>query len=314
LLIFSNLGLQGLLLNLNQLKIFYLAAKYGNLSAAAQDLCITQPAVTRGIQRLQKYYEIKFFRRLGRKLELTYSGKGLYEIAEKIFELEGTAEDYIRDFQHHKRGHLRIDASETFGTHYLPFIVERFSRLNSQLQITINTLTNKEVVQRTVERANDLGFISFPIEHRKLVLQTILEEDLVIIVPPDHDFAKKDRLKPTDLEGQSIIMHEKGSVHQKIIDGLIRKNNISLSKYIEFSNNVAIKRAVEAGIGIALISRKVAGEEIESGKLKAVSLSDASAKRQFYLIHRNDKIISEPVKRLMDTVFLWAEEHSKASS
>jgi len=300
-------------LNLNQLKIFYLAAKHGNLSVAAEDLCITQPAVTRGIQRLQEYYEIKFFKRLGRKLELTYSGKGLYEIAEKIFELEGIAEDYIRDFQHHKRGYLRIDASETFGTHYLPFIIDCFSRLNPRLKITINTLTNKEVVQRTVVRANDLGFISFSVEHRKLVLQTILEEDLVIIVPPDHDFVKKDRLKPKDLEGQSVIMHEKGSVHQKIIDDLIRKKNITLSKYIEFSNNVAVKRAVEAGTGIALISRKVAGEEIKSGRLHAVPLADAYAKRQFYLIYRNDKIISEPVQRLIDTVYHWAEEYSKAS-
>ncbi len=301
-------------MNLNQLKIFYLAAKHGNLSAAAEDLYITQPAVTRGIQRLQEYYEIKFFKRLGRKLELTYSGKGLYEIAEKIFELEGIAEDYIQDFQHHKRGYLRIDASETFGTHYLPFIIDCFNRLNPRLKITINTLPNKEVVQRTVVRSNDLGFISFPVEHRKLVLQTILEEDLVIIVPPDHDFVMKDRLKPKDLEGQSVIMHEKGSVHQKIIDDLIRKKNITLSKYIEFSNNVAVKRAVEAGTGIALISRKVAGEEIKSGRLHAVPLADASAKRQFYLIYRNDKIISEPVQRLIDTVHHWAEEHSKASS
>ncbi len=301
-------------MNLNQLKIFYLAAKYGNLSAAAEDLYITQPAVTRGIQRLQKYYEIKFFKRLGRKLELTYSGKGLYEIAEKIFELEGTAENYIRDFQNHKRGYLLIDASETFGTHYLPFIIDWFSRLNPRLQITINTLTNKEVVQRTLERANDLGFISFHVEHRKLVLQTILEEDLVIIVSPDHDFAKKDRLKPTDLEGQSVIMHEKGSVHQKIIDDLIRKNNISLSKHIEFSNNVAIKRAVETGTGIALISRKAVGEEIKSGRLNAVPLADASAKRKFYMIYRSDKIISEPVKRLMETVYHWAEEYSEAST
>jgi DNA-binding transcriptional LysR family regulator len=314
LLIFPNLGLQGSVLNLNQLKIFYLAAKHGNLTAAAKDLYITQPAVTRGIQRLQEYYEIKFFKRLGRKLELTYSGKGLYEIAEKIFELEGIAEDYIRDFQNHKRGYLRIDASETFGTHYLPFIIDCFSRLNPRLQITINTLANKEVVQRTVERANDLGFISFPVEHPKLVLQTILEEDLVIIVPPDHDFAKKDHLKPTDLEGQSVIMHEKGSVFHKIIDDLIRENNISLSKYIEFSNNVAVKQAVEAGTGIALISRKAAGEEIKSGKLNAIPLDDESARRQFYLIYRSDKIISEPVQRLMETVYHWAEEYSKISS
>ena len=140
-----------------------------------------------------------------------------------------------------------------------------------------------------------------------------MEEDLVIIVPPDHEFAKKTRLKPRDLEGQSIIMHEKGSVHQEIIDELIRKYNISLSKYIEFSNNEAVKRAVEAGAGIALISRKVASEEIESGKLKAVSLCDDSAKRSFYMICRNDKIISKPVQCMMDTVNGWAEEHSIAS-
>ena len=295
-------------MNLNQLKIFFLAAKHGNLSVAAEDLCITQPAVTRGIQRFQNHYEIKFFKRLGRKLELTYAGKGLYEIAEKIFELESVAEDYILDFQHNKRGHLRIDASETFATYYLPFIVDRFYRLNPQLHITVNTLTNEEVAQRTIERANDLGFISYPIEHRRLILQKILEEDLVIIVPPDHGFAKKNRLKPTELKGQSIIMHEKGSVHQKIIDGLIRKYDISLSKYIEFSNNEAVKRAVEAGTGIALISRKVASEEIESGKINAVSLSDASAKRQFYMIYRNDKIIQGPVQRMMDTVSSWAKE------
>lgn len=300
-------------MNLNQLKIFYLAAKCRNLTSAAEKLYITQPAVTRGIQRLQNFYGIKLFKKLGRKLELTYSGKGLYEIAERIFELEGMAEDYIQDFQLHKRGHLRIDTSETFGTHYLPFIINRFSRLNPKLQITVKAMTNKGVAQRTIERANDVGFISFPIVHRKLTLQTIIEEDLVIIVPHDHDFSNKCQLNPKELEGQSVIMHEKGSVHQKIIDGLVKKYKISLSKHIEFSNNEAVKRAVEAGIGIALISRKVARDEIESGKLNAVSLSDESAKRQFYLVYRNDKIISEPIQRLIDTVYLWSEEYNKAS-
>lgn len=300
-------------MNLNQLKIFYMAAKHGNLRIAAGELCISQPAVTRGIQRFQNHYEVKFFKRLGRGMKLTYSGKGLYEIAEKIFELEGIAEDYVLECQDQKRCHLRIDASETFSTYYLPFIVNRFNRLNPKVLITVKTLSNKGVVQRTAERANDLGFVSYPIENHKLILHTVLEEDLVIIVPPNHHLAKKNRLKPKDLEGQSIIMHEKGSVHQKIIDQLIQKYDISLSKYIEFSNNEAVKRAVEAGAGIALISRKAASEEIKSRKLEALSLCDASAKRKFFMIHRNDKKISKPVQCMMDTVNLWAEEHSIAS-
>ena len=287
-----------------------MAAKRRNLRVAAEDLCISQPAVTRGIQRFQNYYEIKLFKRLGRRLELTYPGKGLYEIAEKIFELEGVAEDYVLDFQCHKRGHLRIDTSETFGTYCLPFIINKFCQVNPKLLITVNSLSNNEVVKRTIERENDLGFVSFPIEHHQLILETILEEDLVIIVPPDHQFAKEDFLKPKDLEGQSIIMHEKGSVHQKIIDELIQKYDISLLTYIEFSNSEAVKRAVEAGAGIALISRRVANEEIASGKLKAVTLCDPSAKRKFYMIHRNGKAVSEVVRCMMDTVYLWAEENS----
>ena len=90
-------------MNLNQLKIFYLTAKRGNLSAAAADLNITQPAVTKGIQRIQEYYEVRFVNRFGKKLALTDAGQVLYEVAEKVFELESLAEDSIRDFQQQKK-------------------------------------------------------------------------------------------------------------------------------------------------------------------------------------------------------------------
>ncbi|UCF95263.1 MAG: LysR family transcriptional regulator, partial [Desulfobacterales bacterium] len=110
-------------MNLNQLKIFYFAAKYGNLSAAAEHLYITQPAVTKGIQRLQEHYEIKFVNHIGKKLVLTDAGEVLYGIAEKIFEMESQAEESIRDFQQRKRGHIRILSSESFGDYYLPRII-----------------------------------------------------------------------------------------------------------------------------------------------------------------------------------------------
>ena len=85
-------------MNLNQLKIFYLAAKKRNLSVAAAELFISQPAVTKGLQRLQEYYDLKFVDHIGKKLVLTDAGEVLYEIAEKIFELESKAEESIRDF------------------------------------------------------------------------------------------------------------------------------------------------------------------------------------------------------------------------
>lgn len=297
-------------MNLNQLKLFYAAAKHGNLRVAADELFISQPAVTRGIQRLQKHYGIKFFKRFGRKLELTYAGAGLYKIAEKIFDIEAIAEAYLQDFHESNRGRLRIDASETFGTHYLPFIVNLFISKYPKVMIKVKTQSNQEVIKRTVERNNDIGFISSPIENSKLISIKVFHESLIFILPPDHTLAKKDCLQPEDLNGQSIVMHEKGSEHSKIINNIINKNNISINSYLEFSNNESVKRAVQLGAGIALISSKVVKEEMASGKIKGLSIYDDSIKRDFFMIYRSDKVISKQFQRMIDTVNIWTGDFS----
>jgi len=301
-------------MNLNQLKIFYMAAKRGSLSAAAKDLYITQPAVTKGIQRLQEYYEVKFVNRFGKKLALTDAGKVLYDIAEKIFEQERLAEDSIRDFQQQKRGHIRVDASESFGAYYLPSIITPFSKSSPQIRISVNILPTDLVVHNTVDLKNDLGFISYPVENQKLSVREVLEDRFVIIVAPDHPLAKMKCLKPEDLNGQSLIMHEKGSVPYEAIDRLISENNLSVFEYMEFSNNEAIKRTVEEGAGIALVSQEVAKKEIQMGKLTALPFCDSLLTRKFYMVHHKDKHISQILQRLIDTVDHWAAEHARRIS
>jgi len=301
-------------MNLNQLKIFYLSAKLGSLSAAARALNITQPAVTKGIQRLQEYYEIKLTNRFGKKLALTDAGDALYEIAEKIFELEKNAEESIRDFQQRKKGHIRIHASESFGAYYLPSIIGPFSKSNPNIRISINILPNEQVVENVAGLNNDLGFISYPIEHKKVLIREILEDRLVIIVPPDHAFARKKYLAPRDLNGQNMIIHEKGSTPQRVIDEFIKKNKISIFIPMELSSNRAVKKAVEDGTGIALISRNVASEEIQIGRLIAIPLSGRAIKRKFYLVHHKDKYISESLGRLIEMVDKWAAEYTKSFS
>src|SRR4030043_97674 len=197
-------------MNLNQLKVFYLAAKHGSMSAAAEVLCITQPAVTKGIQRLQEYYEIKLFNRSGKKMVLTDAGEALYGIAESIFEMEHQAEESLRDFQQRKKGFIRILSSESFGSYYLPFIINRFSKANPRIRISVDLLPTEQIVEKTVALSNDLGFISYPVPHKKLFMREILEDSYQIIVPPGHPFALKAVIEPEDLAGQSGIVHEKG--------------------------------------------------------------------------------------------------------
>ncbi len=299
-------------MNFNQLKAFYFAVKYGSYSAAAEALYITQPAITKQIQQLEATYGIKFLNRFGKKMVLTDTGEVLYNFADKIFQMESQAEENLRDFQQRKSGRLRIHASESFGAYYLPFIINIFRKKYPNIHISVNIFPNQEVIENTIKLENDLGFISYPSEHKKLVVQEVLEDRLVLIAPPSHPFSRLKLLDPQKLDGQSIIMHEKGSATRDIVDTFIRRNNLSVLITLELSNNEAIKRAVEEGAGISLISEHVVSEEVKRKKLKSIPLTDLTMKRKFYLIHHKDKYLSHPLQMFLYMVNQWALEYAKS--
>ena len=297
-------------MNFNQLKAFYYTVKCGSLSAAAEALYITQPAVTKQIQQLHATYGIKLLNRFGKKMVLTDAGEVLYDFASKIFEAEIQAEEILRDFQQRKSGRIRIHASESFGAYYLPFMVNLFrKKYPTPIQISVNIFPNPVVIENTAKLETDLGFVSYPLEHKKLLVREVLEDRLVLIAPPSHPLSRKKVLQPRHLEGQPIIMHEKGSGTRDIIDAFLRNNNLSVSISLELSNNEAIKRAVEQGMGLSLISEHVVREEIHGKKLKAIPFADPSLKRKFYLIHHKDKYLSQPLQIFIQTVNDWASEY-----
>ena len=289
-------------MNINQLKLFYLAVKHKSLSHAAEELNITQPAVTKGIQRLQEYYEVPLVHNLGKNMELTLAGDNLFQIAKKIFDLEKLADDCMVDFQSENLKHLKINASESFGAYYLPEFINQFNLKAPNVRVTLEVLSNAQVVENTVSLKNDIGFVSFPVKDNRLNTIEIVKDEIVIILNPSHPLAQKKQLKATDLEGHMIIMHEEGSYFQKMIHDLLDADNVSVTMPITFSNNEAIKKAVEGGTGIAPISKKVAAKEIESGKLIGLPLSSTPLYRTFYMIHHKEKHLSDPVKRLINLI------------
>jgi len=301
-------------LNLNHLRIFYFVVKYGSFSAAAEALYITQPAVTKQIQQLQTTYGIRFLNRFGKRMVLTDAGEVLYDFADKIFQIESQVEESLRDFQERKSGRLRIHASESFGAYYLPFIINPFRKKYPKIHVSVNIFPNPEIIENTIKLENDMGFISYPFEHKKLVVQEVLEDRLVLIVPPSHPFARKKFPGLGTLNGQQIIMHEKGSASREIVDEFIRKNNLSVSISLELSNNEAIKRAVEEGIGISLISEHVVSEEVKRKKLKTIPLADPALKRKFYLIYHKDKYLSQPFQMFVHMLNQWASEYTSRHS
>lgn len=298
-------------MNLNLLRIFYYAVKHGSISAAADALFVTQPAVSKGLQRLQEYHGIRLIHSVGRKICLTDAGEILYGIAEKMFDIEKQAEEIIHEFQERKRGNIRILSSESFAAYYLPFIIIAFHKQNPWIHVCAYNLPTDLVVQGTAELKCDFGFISYPVEHDKLVLREVLDDRMAVIVPAGSALARKKVISAPDLNGQSIIMHEQGSAPRRMIDEMIGRHNLTVTAPLELSSNECIKRAVAAGIGISIVSRNVAGEEIQSGNLVAVPFEPGTMERKFFMVHHKDKYFSETLQRFLEMVFQWADEYTR---
>jgi len=299
-------------MNFGQLKIFFLTNKLGSLSKAAEELNITQPAVTKGIQRLQEYYEIKLFNRFGKKLVLTDVGNALYNIAEKIFDLEIHAEDTIREFLEQKQGHIRIDASESFGAYYLPSIVNPVSKKHPNIRFSVNILPSVLVVENIANLNNDIGFISFPIENEKVICREILEDHMVFIAPESHPLVDKKRLTYMDLSGQPMIVHEKGSFSYQVTQYLLTKNKVNFIISLEFSSNRAIIKAVEDGLGIALVSKNIVSDHLQMKKLAMLPFPGPPITRKYYIVYHKDKYFSEVLNQLINKVDQWALDYHRA--
>ncbi|OQY10712.1 MAG: hypothetical protein B6I30_08260, partial [Desulfobacteraceae bacterium 4572_187] len=238
--------------------------------------------------------------------------EALYKIADKIFDLEIHAEDTIREFLEQKQGHIRIDASESFGAYYLPSIVNPVSKDHPDIHISVNILPSDLVVKNVANLNNDIGFISFPIENEKTICREILEDQMVFVAPPSHPLVNKKRLTYTDLSGQFMIVHETGSFSYQVAKNFFKKHNVDIIVSLELSSNRAIKKAVEDGLGIALVSRNTALGHIQMKKLAVLPFPGPPITRKYYIVHHKDKYFSEVLKRLIEKVDQWALEYHRS--
>ena len=294
-------------MNLYHLKTFYFTAKYKSLTKAAEFLCITQPAVTKQIKQLQSHYNLKFLDIIGKKVILTDAGLNLYTIAERIFDMESQAEEAIKDFQEYNKGKISILASESFGSYHIPYIIRDFKQTRPEISISIQTATNKDIIESISELKEDIGFISAPVQNPKISVHEILEDEIVLVASPNCRFTNTQELNFMDLEGKEIIMHEQGSVIRKVVDAFLKKNKIDMCMKYEISNSEAIKKLVENNMGIAFLTKSIVHKELKSGELVAIPVPDKNFRRKYYMIYHSEKYFSKPLKDFRDLIMRWAE-------
>jgi DNA-binding transcriptional LysR family regulator len=296
-------------LNLHQLEIFYAVAQRLNISAAAADLRLTQPAVSIQIKALEKSLGIRLLDRSGPKLRLTQAGDALYRCALSILHAKDEALRSIAELSAATKGTLILGANITGGMYLLPRIVKQFKELYPETEVLFEIETTDRICERILQSAVDMGVVGGPTEDRRFGVEAICPDPIAMIVSPAHPLAKRRAVSTGDLDDQPCILPTQGSRTRQLVEKKLRDAGAKPRIVMQLFGTEAVKKAVEANLGIGFVSGYAIERERALGELKAIRLKGLDLARNMELIYRKQKYFSPVAQRFKDFVHAYAREH-----
>jgi DNA-binding transcriptional LysR family regulator len=258
-----------------RLKVFRAVAKHLNFRRAAEELCLTQPAVTLQIKTLELQLGVQVFDRSGTRISLTPAGTSLLKYARKIERLEIEALAALSQLAGDQRGELRLAASLTIAQYILPYILAEFQRHYPKVLPHLITCNTERVLEALHEREIEIGFIEGPAMRRDVRIESFLDDEIVLIVPPAHEWSERTWVEPHELAGERLLMRERGSGTRRVIEMALQKNGMKakqLTPAMEFDSTEGITTAVEAGLGIGFASLWAIGKELQLGTVRVTPI------------------------------------------
>lgn len=289
-------------MNLNQLRVYCEVVERNGFTRAAEALYLTQPAVSRQVRELERYYGVELFEQIGKRIFPTEAGNTLYGYAKQIFHTLDDLEVDINQIKGLKAGHLRISATATAGTYLLPPLLGRFKRHYPGVEVTLEIFnTQTQVEQRVLENHQiDLGITERPVGDESLWSEPFDEEELVVIVSSDHPLAGRDTVAASALKGERFIFREMGSGTRALLDEEFARVDLRVKPVMELGSTAAVKEAVVAGLGISIVSSKSLRLEIEAGVLKAIHCPEMRLVRQIRYVYHKDRRLSRATAAFLD--------------
>ena len=288
------------MVNLHQLRVFCEVAETGSFSAASEKLHMTQPAVTLQIKNLEEYHNIKFFERTGKKALLTAEGKVLLDIATQVLDLARRADEVIADLKGLGRGTVRIAASYSFADYYLPALLRAFHRKYPKVFIQVTTGNSSQIIEDTLLHKNDVAFVADHPHNNKLMVQEVVSDVLVAIIPNKHKLATRESVTLNELNGEPLILRESGSSERKLVDDAFERRRITPLVIMDSASTVAIQTMVKSGAGIGILDEHVVKREVEANAFKAKPFTEVEMAHHFYFIHHRDRYFSRALQAFVD--------------
>ncbi|MDP9311350.1 MAG: LysR family transcriptional regulator [Chloroflexota bacterium] len=278
-----------MILDLPKLRIFAAVARASSFTRAADDLDLRQPTVSQQIQVLERGLRTPLFERMGRRVQLTPAGEALLPYAERLLALAGEAETATREAAGLAARTLRLGVGNTLATYILPDLLARLRWERPDVIVQVQVGNTEQLIAAVVDHRVELALVGAPLSHPLLAIHAFLRDALVVIVPPDDEWAERRAIGLGELQSRPLLQREEGSALQASVNELLRDHGIVPERTITLGNLEAIKRSVEAGLGVAIVPELAVRREVRADMLRALPFGDVQLRRVFNYIHQRDR-------------------------
>ncbi len=290
-------------MTLEQLRVFVAVAERQHVTRAAQALNLAQSAASAAIAALEARHGTRLFDRIGRGIELTAAGREFLPQARAVLARAETAELALSELGSLGRGTLAVQASQTIGSYWLPRHLVAFRRAYPRIDVRMAIGNTAQVAAAVRQGEAELGFIEGELDDPALLRRVIAQDRLVVVVAPDHPWARCDRITADDLAAGQWVLRESGSGTRSALEAAMAALGHAegtLTVALELPSNEAVRAAVEAGLGATALSASVAAPSLEAGLLHHVPF--ALPERHFYALRHRERTPSRAADALLHDV------------
>jgi DNA-binding transcriptional LysR family regulator len=292
-----------------RLQVFHTVARLLSFTKAAETLHMTQPAVTFQVRQLEEHFNTRLFDRTHNRISLTEAGGLVYDYADRIFELYSEMENSVREMTGEISGSLTIGASTTIAEYMLPALLGDFKDRYPDVAIHLKVSNTEGIVSMVESNAIDLGVVEAPVSNKNLVVEPCRDDHLVAIVPPSHPLFRRTSVRFQELLEFPFICREEGSGTREVINeymGRMEGCAAGLKIAMELGSPEAVKGAVEAGMGVSVVSRATIQKELRLSTLVAIQL-DPPLRRPFSFVHQKQKFRLRVMEELLEFARTYCE-------
>lgn len=287
-------------MDVHQLRVFAAVYRNRSFSKASEELYLTQPTVSDHIKALEDDLGCRLFDRLGRTIIPTKEAEVLYGNAVEIIEKTAALKELVGRFRKEISGELVVGASTIPGTYLLPSIMAEFQGRHPMITFQVIISDSKEITEKVLSHDLRLGIVGSKPSNAQIHAAPFVEDELILIAPPSFDAAGG--LSIRDLKDHSMVFREAGSGTRQEMERILEGKRLSLDQIKVsgfFGSTDAVKQAVKAGLGLAVVSRSAVVDEVRLGTLKEVRLRDVQMRRRFYVITHRKRVLPPPYQAFL---------------